>query len=318
MSTEKDPNELKSFQPKKDGGKKSNAIAIIAAILAIMVIVQGVKIYLDYQDKKEKDERIESTESELQTMTQRMDEISSELDDKIAEIERLGGDITELEEAKAELEKEREQLQKSGRAGRKKIKLLSNKVEGYEQLLKAKDEEIVRLKAVNEELSDENVTLKEEKNELNAALTEASEEKEKLTDKVAIASELKVENVGILAVNSKGKEKTSPFRNRQLDKLKVTFNIAENKVAPIEGKEILIRIIDANGQVIFDVANGSGTFMLDDKEAFYTASQEILFDNSRQQVTFLYDKGSEYEKGDYVMEVYTDDYLMGKAAFTVR
>lgn len=91
-----------------------------------------------------------------------------------------------------------------------------------------------------------------------------------------------------------------------------------NEVAPIEGKDILIRIIDSNGQVLFDVANGSGTFMLNDKETFYTASQEILFDNSRQTVTFLYDKGSDYALGQYTMEVYTEDYKMGSHTFVVK
>jgi hypothetical protein len=44
--------------------------------------------------------------------------------------------------------------------------------------------------------------------------------------------------------------------------LKIEFNIAENNVAPIEGKKIIVRIIDENNQVIFDVARGSGTFIV--------------------------------------------------------
>jgi hypothetical protein len=69
---------------------------------------------------------------------------------------------------------------------------------------------------------------------------------------------------------------------------------------------------------LFDVARGSGTFELDGKETFYTEKQEILFDNTQQQVNFLYEKGSEYLPGRYVMELYTDGYLMGSKSFRVK
>jgi hypothetical protein len=142
--------------------------------------------------------------------------------------------------------------------------------------------------------------------------------KDELATKVAIASQLKAENIAMVSVNGKGKEKESPFRKKQLEKIKVEFTIAENKVAPIEGKKILIRVIDENGQPIFDTTKGSGTFMLEGREEFYTAAQEILFDNTQQQLAFVYDKGSEYTAGTYKVEIYTDGYLMGTTQFVVR
>jgi len=139
-----------------------------------------------------------------------------------------------------------------------------------------------------------------------------------LATKVEIASQLKIENFRIVALNDRGKERTSPFKSRQVEQLKVEFNIAENNVAPIEGKKIMIRVIDENGQVLFDVARGSGTFLINGKEEFYTAAQEILFDNTKQKLSFLYDKGSEYPEGTYNLEVYTDDYMMGSGQFVVK
>ena len=54
------------------------------------------------------------------------------------------------------------------------------------------------------------------------------------------------------------------------------------------------------------------------KEEFYTEHQEVLFDNTKQKISFLYDKGSDYDPGTYKMEVYTDDYLMGSSQFVVK
>jgi hypothetical protein len=70
--------------------------------------------------------------------------------------------------------------------------------------------------------------------------------------------------------------------------------------------------------VLFDVARGSGTFMYQSKEEFYTAAQEILFDNTKQQLSFIYDKGSEYPSGTYDLEIYADDYQIGKGQFVVK
>jgi cell division protein ZapB len=58
--------------------------------------------------------------------------------------------------------------------------------------------------------------------------------------------------------------------------------------------------------------------MIGGKEEFYTAAQEILFDNTRQKLSFLYDKGSDYDGGTYSLEIYTDNYLIGNGQFVVK
>jgi DNA repair exonuclease SbcCD ATPase subunit len=301
--------------PQEETPRKRNKAGIIIALLSIVVIVEGIKIYLDFADKIEIREQKANVEEELATTMQRLTEIKDELNQKMTEIQKLGGDISELQKAKAEVDA---QLKRNTTRSAKEIKQLRDKVEGYEELLKIKDDEIDKLKSVNKELFSENKTLKTKQNKLGDSINSLTKNKNELASKVALASQLKLENPKVMAVNSKGKERESPFKNRQLEKLKVEFNLAENKVAPIEGKKIIIRVIDENGQVIFDVARGSGTFILNGKEEFYTASQEILFDNTRQKLSYLYEKGSDYPSGDYSVEVYTDGYLMGKLAFTVK
>ncbi len=301
-----------SFEP---APRKNNKATIIIALMAIVIIIQGIKIYLDSQEKQEVVTQLTSTEQELASTMQRLTEIKTELEEKIAEVQKLGGDVSDLQLAKNEIESE---LGRSKRATGKEIKILKDRVEGYELLLKNKDEEIDKLKTVNKELLTENKTLKTQKNVLGDSINRLSQSKDELATKVAIASQLKVENIKILGLNDRGKERDSPFKNRQLKKLKIDFNIAENSVAPIEGKKIMIRIIDENGQVLFDVARGSGTFIFNGKEEFYTASQEILYDNTKQKLSFLYEKGSDYPEGSYILEVYTDDYMMGRGEFAVK
>lgn len=288
---------------------------VIIAFMAIVIIIQAIKIYLDTKEKQEVRTQLITTEEELATTMQRLTEINAELDEKIAQVEKLGGDVTDLQQAKSEIETE---LSRNKRATGKEIKVLKDRVEGYELLLKNKDEEITKLQSVNKELLTENRSLKTQQNRLGDSLNRLSQSKEELATKVAIASQLKAENIRIVSLNDRGKERTSPFRSKQIEQLKIDFNLAENSVAPIEGKKIMIRIIDENNQVLFDVARGSGTFIFNGKEEFYTAAQEVLYDNTKQKLSFLYDKGSEYAEGTYALEIYTDDYMMGRGEFAVR
>ena len=211
---------MESNQPVEP--KKSNSKAgFIIAFLSIIVVIQGVKIYLDFKDKAEITEQKANVEEDLAGTMQRLKEIQTELDQKITEIQKLGGDITDLQKAKGEVDA---QLKRNVAKSSKAIKELKDRVQGYEELLKIKDEEIEKLKSVNKELFTENKQLKTQKNVLNDSINRLATKKDELATKVAIASQLKAENISVMAVNSKGKERESPFKNRQLEKLKVEFN----------------------------------------------------------------------------------------------
>ena len=292
--------------------KKANRVLIyVVATLALLLVAALVVNYIRENNLRKKN-------AELMVVYSRLDSIGNEMQIKIVEIEQLGGNIDTLQMISDSLELEKESLLEARTRSNKQIRTLKARVEGYRELLVMKDTEIAQLKTVNQELVVENKDLKTERNTLNQNLRTAKKTEEKLTEKVQIASRLEAENIVIAALNQKGKPKEDEFRARQIDKLKVAFKIAKNDVAPVSGKEILMRIIDDNDNVLFDVARGSGTFVLDGKETFYTAKQEILFDNSQQAVNFLYDKGSEYLPGRYVMEIYTDGYVMGSKSFRVK
>lgn len=292
--------------------KKSNKVLIyVVAILAVLLVAALVINFI-------REDNLKQTNARLMVAYSQLDSIGKEMDSKIIQIEELGGNIEELTIVRDSLEREKQGLLEARTRSDKQIRDLRNRVEGYRELLVMKDVEIGELKKLNQELVVENTELKTERNVLNQNLREAQKTQEALTEKVQIASRLEAENISIAAMGSNGRLREDEFRARQIEKLQVKFNIAKNDVAPVSGKEILMRIIDDNENVLFDVARGSGTFVLEGKETFYTAKQDILFDNTQQEVSFLYDKGSEYLPGRYVMEIYTDGYLMGSKSFRVK
>ena len=304
--------------PETTQTNKKKTVTIAIAIIVLLLIFNGVVYYLDYREKQQLEAEINSKNTELLQTYDQLNKISSELDQKIKEIEQLGGDVAELQQAKAELEAEREQLTRSASIAQRRYNEIREKVQGYETLLKQKDQELVKLRSLSDSLYAENTTLKTTQNKLTDSLSQLAKNRQELNKKVAIASRLKAENIKVAAVNKRGKEREGEFRDRHIEQLKVQFNLADNPVAPIESKNILLRVIDPNGNVLFDVATGSGTMMIDNREEFFTAKQEILFDNTRQQLTFLYEKESDYEDGIYNVELYADGYLIGNETFKVK
>lgn len=303
---------MSEIEPKPAPTKKPNYLAIGLGVGVAILI--GFLIYSYQQNQKLSGEKA-MTEAQLQDAYFQLDSIGDELNERILTISQLGGEVDSLIMVKEQLEAEKESIR--NRTDRQ-IRDLQGKVEGFRELLLAQDEEIEKLRAINEELMTENTELKDQANNLNESIRNLNESKSQLEEKVAVAGQLKVDNMKVVAVNSRGKEREGDFKNRHIDKLRIQFDVAENEVAEIESKDIMLRVVGPDGNVLFDVARGSGSFIYEDRELFFTAKQEILYDRSRQQMTFLYDKGSDYSLGLHQVEVYTEDYLMGSGSFTVR
>ncbi len=300
----------------QSGANKTRLLLVIIGLLTLTILVI---LFLFYQNNQASTRELQSNKQELSETYNKLESISNELDLKIEEIQKLGGDVEELRLIRETLEMEKEQLQNQNELAQKQYTQIRNRVEGYRELLVRKDKEIGELKRLNEVLYSENTELKEEKKTLNKTLSEIQLDKQTLAKKVAQASQLEAENIQVIGLNSRGNGKERDrYRNSQLAQLQVTFTIAQNEVAPIEGKDIIVRVIEPDGNVVFDVARGSGTFMHDGKEMYYTAKQNILFDNSGQELSFLYEKGSEYNEGRHSVEIYADDYIIGTTSFEVR
>lgn len=298
---------------KKDQGKN-----IIIIVLILLVIISGIKLYTDYIDRTKKSEEILILSTENNDLNKRLDSVTYQLDLRIQEIEKLGGDVKALEEVRDNLIAERNSSRQRSSA---EIATLNQKIKSYNNLMVEKDQEILELRAMNQQLFTENQNLKSTQAEIEEEVAQLNIQKEDLQAKVNVASMLKAENIEIFAINKRGKEReesSKDFRNRHIERIKVTFNLADNKVAEKGPRTVYVQILAPNEQPIFDVAKGSGTFMMGGAEKFYTVKQEIIFDNTGQELTFFYEKGSDYASGTHDIRIFVDNYQIGSQTFSVK
>ena len=281
---------------------------IIRVLTILIVLVICSLIFFIYQNNESEKIRIKQ-EEELDNVYLDLDSISNSLNEKILTISQLGGDIDSLLIIKQNLEIEKREFRTRAYA---QINRLQGKVDGYTELLLAQDEEIERLKKVNEQLFEENKEQKIEINNLNSTITNINKSNQKLEEQIKVASRLELLNIEVIGIFRNGTKKRNQFRSRSLDKLNINFTLGENDLAKIEVINLYISLVKPNGDIIYDISNGSGSFTFEKREMFYTLNEELLIDKSEKNLNVTYSINEEFKKGKYKVNLFTDDYKIGR------
>lgn len=307
------------------------------SIAWVMVVVLGLATamfgYLFTTQKTELTQQqalvVEKAREMALTKT-KLDSISTVLDAKIAEIEKLGGDVAELTKVKEQLEKDKLAFSRS-----KKVetgKYLA-KIKEYEQFLVEKDEVIAQLRAENEHLvasndslhthvgnlTSERERLVQRQAELTDSVTTFTAVNKELSEKVSLAAALKAQNLKVLTVNSRGKVKDKDeYKAKKVDKIKLTFNLPENALTAQEPKDIFVRVLDPDGAVIADDATGSGEFEINGAASKFTTRESVAYQNNNQKVEMLYDNANKFRPGKYNVELYAEGYKIGGGNFVIK
>ena len=291
--------------------KDKKLIYILSVIIIIFIVVSPILIYNNIQKEKI---RIKQ-QTELDELYIDLDSVSNVLNDKILTISQLGGDIDSLLILKENIETEKREFRNRAYA---QINRLQGKVDGYRELLLAQDEEIEKLKKLNEQLFEENKEQKVEINTLNDKITNINRSNKKLEEQIEIAGRLEIKDIEIVGVFRNGSTKINSFKNRSLNKLIVNFTVLENSLSKIEVLDIYLRIIKPSGQVVYDISKGSGSFTFDKRELFYSIKDEILIDKSEMTYNIEYVKSEELNKGEYQVILYTNNYEIGRSEFIIK
>ena len=291
--------------------KEKKIIRLLSGI--IIVIIIGLAYFIYQNNENEKIKMMQ--EKELDNVYLELDSISNVLSEKILTISQLGGDIDSLLILKENLEIEKKEFRTRAYA---QINRLQGKVDGYRELLLAQDEEIERLKKVNEQLFEENKEQKIEINNLNSTISNINQSNKKLEEKIEVASRLEILDFEVIGIFRNGSEKKNSFRNRSLDRLSINLTLNENDLAKIEVVDVYISIEKPNGEIIYDISKGSGTFTYEKREEFYTIKEGVLVDRSKKELSINYIKNQEFDKGLHKVHFYTNEYKIGSGEFLIK
>lgn len=310
--------------------KKQSAAWAVVAILAIAVAVLGFLFFQQRAELTNQEATVMEKVREVASTRTKLDSISTVLNMKIAEVERLGGNVEELNKMKTQLEADKVALSRSSKVETGKY---LTKIKQYETFLAEKDTEIAKLREENQLLASSNdslnvqvgslqterQTLVQRQTELaDSVMTYTSQNKE-LSEKVNRAAALKAQNFKVLAITSKGKVRDDDaYKAKRVDKIKMVFDLPENPLTRQETKDIYVRVLDPNGAVLADDATGSGEFEINGQETKFSTHESVAYLNNNQKVEVLYNNTAQFRPGKYSVELYAEGYRIGGGNFVIR
>lgn len=298
---------------------------ILTAILVIVLL--GTWGYIIWDKNKNRQEKQELT-SQIVESDSSKNELQRELNDAAMRLDMLktsnskadsllrtkDKDIDGLKSRIQSILNDKNATQAQLAEARRLIGQLKGNIENYTA-------EIESLKNENIQLTAEKrtVTLDRDRQKRNYdSATTVITEKEQVID---IGSTLHASDFSIVGINEKnnGKEKETT-KAKRVDKLRISFNIDENRITPSGPKDLYVSITQPDGRPVVVDALGSGTFVTREGiERPYTKKVQINYvQGQKEPVSVEWSQNSDFQTGNYKIEIYNNGFKIGEGVRTFK
>lgn len=252
-------------------------------------------------------------------------ELQNELNTLLAEHERIKAQYGDL----AEQMTEKDSIIMANAA---EIEHLINTQADYNRIKK----QLARLQNISQEyvkemdkLYQENQQLKDENTQVKADLEQERQDKaniqksnEDLTSKINNAAVFKAYSVhsGAYNVKAKGDEELTDKATRA-KRIKTSFVLGENSLIEPGPVNVYCRIaVPGTGKVLTPGSSESFSFVHNGQRLQYSSKAVVNYNNAAQNVTLTWDIPSDDKaiKGRYIVQIFTDDQMLGESSFTLK
>jgi hypothetical protein len=295
---------------------------ILSFIIIILMALNGIFVYNYFTtDKKlvKTEEKLFATDSVKAELENLLGATEKELDQFKGRNSQLDAFLKEKNDSLQEYADRIDALLRQGKLSREQLNQALDEIDQlryykrkYLSQIDSLSNHIVKLNRENSALR-ENVDKEKRKNE------DLTMENIKLGNKVAIGAKLQTSSIFITGIKkrSNGKERETN-KVSQLEQLKITFNIAENFVADVGTKDIFMKVVGPDGTTLYNEAAGSGTFVFQGQESLYSMKTSVEFKQAAQTITIYWTKGTEFGKGKYKAELYSEGFKIGDSEFELK
>ncbi len=300
--------------------KKWIPLIIIIVLLSIALIVLGLHTYNLTESENKAWTSSKQKDAELALAYKKMDSVEKELSVRVAEVERLGGDVSSLKNIIQQIKREKNELAQKENVQYARYQELEGKIAGYEELILLKDAQIQELKVQNEALNSENANLKQGKDSLSRRIDDLAQNNSKLNRKLKAAAILKTQSITFLGITESGKEKVGDeFKGKQLEKLKISVRIAENNAVEAGNIRVALQLLGPEKTILTNTSTGGGSMEVNGKSMVYTLVKNILFSNQEQEINFIFvDEIFKSKRGQYSVVIFSEQGEMGRGSFIIK
>lgn len=181
--------------------------------------------------------------------------------------------------------------------------------------------EIERLQTENKQLNVDKQNLTSENKSLSTNLASTEAAKKEAENKVDVGSTLHASGFSIIPINEKnsGKERSTASA-KKADKLRISFNLDENRIATSGPKQLFIIAKDPSGKTIKEAALASGSINTrQDGQVEFTTKIDVEYKQGESKgVSFDLRQSDKYVKGNYAVVVYQNGFKIGEGIAVLK
>ncbi len=291
----------------------NNKGIIIAAAVVIIALLGGGGYYI-WKQQQTIDELTEGFQLEKEQLEDEYTQLAIQYEGYKLQV---NNDSLEqkLEDQRIKMQRLVEELRQTKAQDAKRIAALKKELETVRSVLRYYVAQVDSLNRVNDALVAENQQIRTDMRNVQQQNQQVRQQNETLTKVVAVAAQLSATNVSVTALDRKDKVEKRQ-RIKKLDKFQVNFTIAANVTAETGEKDIYLRILRPNEEVL---TNGqSGKFKYESTMLNYSARKTIEFGGEETPVTMYYKRGESLEAGTYTAELYADGSMIGRGSITLK
>ena len=298
--------------------KKNDSRTILTGILLVALL--GTWGYIIWDKSKNKDEKQQLT-TQVVTSDSAKNQVQNELNDALGRLDMLKSSNARADSLIKTKDNDIQEL-------KAKIQtIINNKNATAAQLAEAKGlinqlqsnidnytAQIEQLKGENIKLTEEKKTVTEERDVVRQHFDSAKNVIKQKEDVIDVGSTLHASNFNIVGLKERGSREKETSTAKRVDKLKISFDLDENRITQSGSKDIFVCITSPNGTPVAVEALGSGKFVTrDGAEKFYTKKVLVNYtQGEKQTVTVEWQQNSPFQTGDYKIEVYNNGFKIGE------
>ncbi len=299
-------------------GSKISPLIYITAILALTLVCiylaasKNMLISDNYVTVKKMQVQVDSVKSSREALQCDFDAASAKIDQLVSNNAQLDTTLQRKNKEMARLRFKIRRILVDKNASEKELNEARIMIASLTDKTKEYEVRIATLERENTALNNKNLTLVKEVDSTSQVNIELHK----------VASVLHTSNLRIETIHKRrnGQEKETD-KAKKADVLRIKFDIDENRIAESGKKQMFIRIVGPDGNMLSNKINESGTITdVNGTQVSYSVMKEIMLSKNQivNDVQVDWDQQESYEKGKYNIEIYNDGYRVGRAGLMLK
>ena len=286
--------------------KKNALIGIVGVLLIASLAGVTYLLFNEKQANRELQEEFklekEDLENEYTHFAQQYDELKMTVaNDSLAQL---------LEQEQLKTQRLLEELRTVKTTNATEIRRLKNELATLRKVMVGYVNQIDSLNRLTEQQRVQIAEVTEKYEQASRQVSSLSEERKNLTKQVTLAAQLDATNISLFPQNKHGKEAKNV---KDIQKLRISFNITRNITAQAGEKTVYVRISKPDNDVL--TIDRNDTFTYENRQLAYSIKKYIEYTGEEQAITVYWDVNEVLYAGNYRVDIFADGNLIGSGSF---